>query len=363
LTVRTFVQDGIPIYLGPAITYPVMGRARPDDVLVALVEPGTVSATLGHHGEWLPVQLPDETRGWAAAWQLARWTAPPRRIVSPVGHALLGLHGPADPAKWPWDPAAYDLVKTARVEAVKLIAAGDVDGEIVNKLRALGVGFIMARLFAKFHIPRSPQSFVREVSDSAARLYEAGVRYFEVHNEPNLHAENAPEGMWVAWQNGREFGEFLIECLQMLRSRLPDAKFGWPGLSPGPDVHDSQGRPLRYDAKRFLSEAEFAAQQCDFICMHTFWREEGFAHSLQDIRDYCDRFLDKLVMVTEFSNTSPSVGKDVKAYQYVSYHQEARKLPSNLGALFAFVLSALHGYDAETWRDSPIPGIVGARRV
>jgi len=368
LALSTVLPGGMNIRSGPSLDYSIVASAEAGDKLVALGKHAEALDKLGKQDEWVPVRTSQDTSGWAAAWLLEKWSpeAPPKEepayIKSPIGHALAGIHGPADPGKWPWDVGAYDIVKQARMEAVKLLAAADIDEDVVHNLQNLGVNFIMARLFAKFEKPRSAQSFVDEVSGATQKLYDAGVRYFEVHNEPNLHHKDGPEGMWVNWQNGREFGDFLLECLSSLRTRFPTGKFGWPGLSPGDDVNDEQGKPLRYSSAQFLDEAEVAAGQCDFVCMHTYWQADGYSRSLNEIREYCKRFPGKTIVVSEFSNSSPTIKKSVKGAEYKEFYQAAKALPPNLGALISYVMSASWGYTPEAWRDSEIMGIVAKRK-
>ncbi len=359
LILHTHSSDGLRIRSGPGKQYGQIASILPGD-RVSAVDPADARAKLGRDGEWIEIRLPDGKIGWAAAQYME---VPPTFVQAPMGHALVGVHGPTDPGKWPWDGPNYDIIRAARVQAVKVLTGEDIDGSVVQRLHENGVRFVMARLFAKFPSRRTPKDFADEVTPSAARLYEAGVRYFEVHNEPNLHHRDAPEGMWVCWQNGREFGNFLLESIQLLRQRLPEALFGWPGVSPGQDISLPDGRPLRYHSERFEKEAEFAMQQCDFICLHTYWGADGspYTRSLRDIRRYAERFPNKVIFASEFSNSSPQVSKDIKAQEYARFYAEARNLPPNVGGLFSFVLSASAGFPYETWRDSPIPHAVGAR--
>ena len=47
-------------------------------------------------------------------------------------------------------------------------------------------------------------------------FYSRGVRYFEVHNEPNL----VPEGWTQSWSDGQSFGAWFLDVVNRLR-RLP----------------------------------------------------------------------------------------------------------------------------------------------
>ncbi len=355
LYLRTTSETGQYVRSGQGTHYPPIASVFPWDRLEVVGSPAAARALVGQRGKWIQVRIPSGLVGWAGSYYLEIM---PPYYVWPGGHALVGLHGPADPGEWPWDEEAFLVIRKARIQAVKLLAAGDIGSRVVNRLRQEGVVFIMARLFAKFNEPRTPQSFVAEVGDAVVRLYNNGVRYFEVHNEPNLHTPDSPEGMWVAWQNGREFGQFFLDAVALLKNLTPGAQFGFPGVSPGPDEPG-----VRMSSEAFLAQADSAIRRADFVCMHTYWGADGstYMDSIRKVRAFCDRYPNKLVFVTEFSNTHPQVGKDLKGREYARLYSEARKLPPNLGALFSYVLSALTGYEGERWKGSPIPDLVGQR--
>jgi hypothetical protein len=358
LTLRTTEADGLRIRSGPGTEHERLSAIRPWDRVEA-VNPNDARIKLGKQDQWIEVRTESSETGWAAAWFMEEAA---KTYVFPFGHAMAGLHGPADPAAWAWTQDTYNLIQETGVKAVKILSAGDIGGEQVAKLKGLGAEFIMARLFAKFASRKTPDEFFNEVQGATDRLYQAGVRWFEVHNEPNLHHKDGPEGMWVMWQNGGEFSGFFHKMLELLRKRYPDAMFGWPGLSPGFDFsHD--GKQIRYDSARFEAEAHDAMEAADFICIHTYWGADGspYTRSLEDLRRYAERFPDKAIIASEFSNSSPSIDKQVKGEEYVRFFQEAKSLPENVGALFSYIISASWGYTAETWKDSPIPGLVARR--
>ena len=121
--------------------------------------------------------------------------------------------------------------------------------------------FIVTRLFfsvdAGSKTRFSPQNFVDFVMNGLTGCYQAGVRYFEVHNEPNLDIE----GMSWNWANGAEFGSWLTQVINLLKPRFPEARWGYPGLSPQPNVDafldGSAGRRqrLRLDRRALLLAA------------------------------------------------------------------------------------------------------------
>ncbi|NDJ33146.1 MAG: hypothetical protein GYB64_00625 [Chloroflexi bacterium] len=402
LLVRTIESKAQRLRSGPGTQHPAAGFLFPEEQCQVVGDPVTMRARLGTAGEWLELTTPDGTRGFAAAWRLVEVGRKPRptlpdlpadepdddeepvpvadpvkeepseerratHAVFPHGHALVGLHGPADPGAWPWDEdAPYEIITRAGIKAVKVHAWGDIDHRAVDRLKEAGVTFIMARLFGKFNEPRTPEDFLAESADATRRLFDAGVRYFEIHNEPNLHHAGGPEGMWVAWQNGREFGEFFLRCVELMKAEYGDEILcGWPGISPGPQASINPGEPpVRYDSATFLDEAEAAIRQADFVCMHTYWGADGTTYdlSIEKVRAYCERFPEQVIMVSEFSNTAPWVDKATKAREYVDFYRAAAEsLPSNCGALFSYIMQASSGFEHEIWRDTAIPAIVGQR--
>ncbi|MBN1312096.1 MAG: SH3 domain-containing protein [Anaerolineae bacterium] len=366
LYLHTTAQDGLYVRSGPGSQFRALTTIMPSQRLEPLSDPAEVKDKLGRYGEWIQIKTSQEITGWSAAWYLEEIIEP---YVWPLGHALAGLHGPAEPWSNRWDGQAYQIVQQARIEAIKLLASGALLAEgpgavtdIVNRLRTLGVRFIMARLLDTFSHPKDPEDFVETVLPAARCLFENGVKYFEVHNEPNLHTDRSPEGMWIAWQNGREFGAFFERAVELLRQELPQAYFGFPGLSSGFDIPK-----VRTNSDRFLAEADEAIRNSsDFICMHTYWGIGGtnYLNSIREIKQFCDKYYSKLVFVTEFNNGGARIGKDIKGREYALFYTEAKKLPSNLGALFSFVLSAARGdFPDEVWVNSPIARYVGERPI
>jgi hypothetical protein len=356
LILHTTADTGLNVRSGPGVQFqPIASVFRPDRLEV-VGDANQARANLGKSGQWIQIRTPKGVVGYAGA---AFLEVMPPYYIWPVGHSLVGLHGPADPGEWAWDEGAYETVRTAKIQAVKLLAGDSITGNVVTRLRQReGVKFVMARLFVKITQPMTAQQFVNQCIDAATRLYDSGVRYFEVHNEPNLHTKDSPEGMWINWQNGSDFGRFFLEVVTIMKRSLPAAQFGFPGVSPGVDVPN-----VRVSSDVFLQQADSALRRADFVCMHTYWGGDGsnFMNSVAQVRKFCDTYPSQLVFVTEFSNSSPNIGKDVKAREYAQFYTEAHKLNPNLGGLFSYVLSSSGGYQAETWKGSQIPVTVGGR--
>jgi hypothetical protein len=270
---------------------------------------------------------------------------------------LVGLHGRADGRM---QEADWQVVATARIEALKLLSMANPDD--VLRARAINPSmFIIVRLFADFH-RRSVNSrdFVDWLMPEIAAYFQRGVRYFEVHNEPNL----VIEGLGTSWRNGMEFASWFGDVYHRIKSVFPQAQLGFPGLSPG---HTMQG--IRQDMVAFLVQAQEACRLADWIGAHAYWSSEaemGSRHGGLAYLDVQERHPNKPLLVTEFSNNNRTTDKAVKGAHYVRYYESLR--PAGVLAAFAFVVSGSHpDFAHETWRAedgtlAPIAALVGARK-
>lgn len=334
--------------LGPESDVDAKGRTwrqiRTDDGLVAW-------APASENGERYLAEAPP---GAAPAGGVA-----PGVDIRPLAKCLTGV-GMANPQLLSTSELA--AVAASRVEAFKLLTLADPDEnrQLVRDLLHVRQGlFLVARLFFQIDLdnkPRfSPQIFVETVLSGLNALYESGVRYFEVHNEPN----HPNEGMGWNWNGGAEFGAWFGQTVDILRQRFPDGKFGFPGLSPQPNVPD------------FLDGAAPFVARADWVGVHCYWQtvdQPPFPMVADNAgmywRGFQARFPDKLLMITEFSNNSASVNLADKGRQYARYFQLLRGEPS-LGAAFAFALN-WPGQDVnrEGWvfegQTTMIPAALGA---
>lgn len=271
---------------------------------------------------------------------------------SPSGSTLHGAHGDA---RGSMSDDAWRAFDTAGMQAIKLLSTAD-DATLQQASRR-GV-FVMTRLFDTFvegdGTPRmiTPSAFVHHTFDDASRHYDAGVRHFEVHNEPNLWVEAGR-----SWHNGAQFGQWLLEVVAQYRALLPDARFGWPGLSPGWSVPG-----VRMNSREFLAAAKPAAAAMDFVCLHSYWLDrammEGDPFGGQNHVHYAREFPDRDLYVTEFANVQELhlQPPEAKAAQYADYY---RALPSQVRAAFAFVLDAAPGdWPEQVWARSGIAAAI-----
>ena len=192
---------------------------------------------------WRQVRTSDNQLGWVAVKigsdaMVSTDTPAPVQVTSavPWGKCLTGL-GMGNPQ--PLTSGQLLLVSKAKLESFKTLTLPDPDEnkQLIAQLKKIRADmFITTRLFFSVDVGNkrrfSPRDFVDFVNNGLNACYQAGVRYFEIHNEPNLEIE----GMNWNWATGAEFGSWLQQTLNLLRSRFPDAKWGYPGLSPQPNV-------------------------------------------------------------------------------------------------------------------------------
>ncbi len=289
-------------------------------------------------------------------------TPPPAPVsVVPWGKCFAGL-GMGNPQ--PLTAGQLKLIGDAKLEAFKILTLPDpgLNQQLIGQLKKIRQDmFIVARLFFSVDLnsktPFSAQNFVDFCMNGVSSCYQAGVRYFEVHNEPNL----PQEGMGWNWNSGADFGAWLQQVLNILRPQFPEAKFGYPGLSP------QSNNP--YDVEAFLNGSSAAANACDWIGVHCYWQTaNGPDHPMTGADDgmywrgrFRQRFPNQLLMITEFSNNSAGALPDVKGAQYADYIKLLRN-EFNLGAAFGFALN-WPGQDNnhEGWEGSAIPGSFLAR--
>jgi murein DD-endopeptidase MepM/ murein hydrolase activator NlpD len=256
------------------------------------------------------------------------------------GRCLVGLNARDDGT---FTQADYDVVSQARLEAVKVEENTSVQD--IARLKQLNSSlFVMARLH--YNLPQEkvdPAAWLARIQPDMQRLYQAGVRYFEVHKSPNLQSE----GWNYSWHSGGGFGRWWMDICSALRDRFPEAKLGFPGVSPGGQVDG-----WRLDAGTFLEQADEAILSADWVGVNCYWTSEDEMQSETGGRYYRAirrRYPDKLLFLTEFSNVNELENLGVKGRQYVDYYREIRDYPG-IGAAFANVMSARSAYGKQRWR-------------
>lgn len=204
----------------------------------------------------------------------------------------------------------------------------------VQKIKSKNPGAaLLARIFFSVgNTPFTPQNFVDFSANGTSAAYGQGILDFEVHNEPNLSQESAG-----TWTNGVGFGNWLKSTLQLLRSRYPNARFWFPGLSP----NDA--------APQFIADAlsTGVGPMLYGYCFHSYWYSEtgGTWNMVDETGGFSWKKLWRMLppaeqakptWVSEFSNNSAAVPPYTKGQQYKKY----RTLLSQNGVKYAssFVL-------------------------
>ncbi|MCZ7543990.1 MAG: M23 family metallopeptidase [Anaerolineae bacterium] len=362
--------DVLRVRAEPNTESAILGLVTPGDALAPLAPDAVILWDLYQPGAWIKVQTPTTLEGYCYAEFLEIVGVPPEVPPLPVGRFVAGLHGRAD---GPMQEPDFTAVEVSKVEAVKL-TTNALPADVTRLRKTNPDMFVVVRLFESFSTPAGPRKITAEEfankfrpnppgqsPTDLQRFYEMGVQYYEVHNEPNLTNEGF--GQTGSWNSGAAFAAWYLAVIDRLRAWFPDARWGFPGLSPGDVV---PGRPMAmWD---FLDECEDAIAASDWLGVHQYFKdfaemEDGFN---QIVKRYRRRWPDKLLMVTEFSNPIKGVPKMVKGQQYVTYYRMAEEVPG-LGAAFAYVVSAsAPEFQDETWREesgaiTPIPEAVSKR--
>ena len=258
------------------------------------------------------------------------------------GKCLIGAHGRIGGGLNEDD---LRVIEEARLEA--LVVELSESDETIARLRELQPAiFFMARLETDFSDDQiSPKRFVSMVQKGMEVLYRQDVRYFEVAPNPNLQGA----GWKRSWPDGAGFGTWFQDVTDRLRERFPDAKLGFPGLSPGRGVPGK-----REEQYHFLEGADAAILGADWVGLNIYWTTANDMEQLsegQAYEEYRLRYPDKLLFVTEFGNAAENLPSTTKANQYLEFYRQLRAR-SGIGAAFAFAISANEGHTNLVWRSS-----------
>jgi murein DD-endopeptidase MepM/ murein hydrolase activator NlpD len=251
------------------------------------------------------------------------------------------------------------VVKTAQIEAVK-IRENTPSDDIAHLRQIIPNIFIMVRTaYDLGQVKVTPQEWVGRMSPEIGRLYQLGIHYFEIHQSPNLQMY----GWNYSWHSGFEFSRWWMDIAGLLRDPFPEAKFGFPGVSPGGQVSGQ-----RLDANIFLEQADEGVNAADWIGVNCFWSNEtemslpskGAYHEY-----FRERFPDKLLFITEFANVNEMTNPYVKGKEYVKFYQNLRNQPG-IGVAFSQIMSSPWGHGTMRWRTengelTQIPYRVGRR--
>ncbi|HLF26527.1 MAG TPA: SH3 domain-containing protein [Anaerolineae bacterium] len=314
------------------------------------------------------------------------------------GVCLAGM-GNSDANTW-HEPTFQDAIKAARLESIKLAPLSDKEkmNRVYNWLRAQGIAFVMVRLtwkpnpmWADFQpaarMTAAINSFVETARDQIEFAYANGVRYFEVHNEPNITpnpTDPIGDGLGSAWLGPSEFAEWFSRVADQLRQIRRDIYLGFPGLAPrgsefadfGGGLIKVNGQPLVWNTDKWLSSCKAVIdEKADWIGVHCYWQFDGGGlYGIENPdsggmywRRYKTRFPGKLLFITEFSNNGAQIPYADKGRQYGKYIGLLRREKS-IGAAFAYSIYWASDPNREGWvtvtgegkfRIIEIPGAMG----
>lgn len=267
--------------------------------------------------------------------------------ISPTAEALSGV-GMGNLAVL--TSPELDCLRIGKVHAFKALTLQHPpnNAALVDQVRSVNPDiFIMARLMfpsdsdnkTKF----TPQQFVDYVLPPALVMYDKGVEYYEIHNEPNLFIE----GWSWNWVNGIAFGNWFNEVCAILRNSMPNAKFGFPGLSPQAD------RTLWCEASnQFYLDAKDAINAADWLGVHSYWQDRGTGYWQMDSTDggmywkvIQSMYPNKPLYLTEYSCNNPNISDSDKGKMYAEYIEKLQ----GIQVAFSFCLSWVNDPSKESW--------------
>ncbi|MEJ2488128.1 MAG: M23 family metallopeptidase, partial [Anaerolineales bacterium] len=171
----------------------------------------------------------------------------------------------------------FNVADQARIEAARIY--NHTSARTIQRLRQINPEmFFLARMTHAFDNGRiSGKQWAEAMKSDFNRLFEQGVHYFEIQYAPNL----AQFGWRTAWTSGEEFAGWWMDAVANLGKSFPEARFGFPGISPGEQVPGK-----RMDAEVFMDGADQAMVRADWLGVHCFWRAEGEMNARSNGRYY-----------------------------------------------------------------------------
>jgi len=265
-----------------------------------------------------------------------------------VEGCLVGIHARND---YHLAQADLDMIRIARLEAVKFLSFTDpIEAHRVRRINP--DIFIMVRLFSgelDSGKMQTPIDFVEKRGSEIKGWLAQGVKDFEITNEPNLLCKKY--GLFCSPES---FCIWLERVLTLLREQFPQAKFGFPGLSP----------PI--DDFLWLDGCSSAIGKADWLGLHTYWRSwDEFHFWSKRYELYHERFPEKTIIVSEFSN--PTLGPEGEAIeQYLEFYKMLREVPYIKAAMSFIQSSPDPRWAREAWRNEdgtfkPIVEAIGNR--
>lgn len=264
----------------------------------------------------------------------------------PVTSFLVGVHGRND---FEYHPTDYDLLRTGRIQMVKMMT--NTDHNVFAKLRhELGLELITRLYGSGFNTGGhpAPENFVAEMEPVIDQL-RPYCSMFEIHNEPNhLHGI---EGWGDSDEHGRDFNQWYLRTLKLLKFLFPDLLFGFPGLAvPHRDLE-------------WLQICTESINKSDFLSVHCYWQnptgtENNHLNDFWGLRfkHYGHEHPTKAIHITEAGNSNKQGGypldEETMAREIHDWMHEVSKHPYVKSAA-PFIMSSpdpTWDQDGFTWR-------------
>ncbi len=319
----------------------VIGSIPPQAALMVMSSP---------QGEFTPIRIASRTLIPVGQMSLEQVE---RAEPATFGQARIGLHASADPIISEAEHQEFAALKPGIIKVLSFHRAED----IRRLARAHPDAKWIVRAFLSFGERNiSPAQFVKDTLPDVQRaLNELNGRQVvvELHNEPNLVAE----GLTHSWRDGATFATWFLDVLNRYRKALPNAKFIYPGLSPGTTV---TGKKI--DHIQFLETSREAVTAADGLGVHLYWSYVyPMRRSLEVLDDYISRFRNTPIWITEASNNKGETPAAQKAAEYLLFWHNLQSRPIVQGVTY-FVASASNpAFADEVWVGRGIGQIVGAR--
>jgi hypothetical protein len=219
--------------------------------------PPPPAAGTGPAGSGVTVLTPGNAGTSSSGGAASGWAPPFHAAMRGVGSSAGG-----------WAPEAQhvDICKRNNIEVVLVVAYEPGQAaKTIQPLRAVGVKHFILRA-AIHEAVSTPQRFV-EITAPILKEYAQAIGntndlLIAIHNEVNL----VQEGWTKAWKDGAEFANWWQAVAGSYRQLFPDAKMGFPALSPGGDVPN-----IRLNEETFIRQATAAVDAADWIGVHYYW--------------------------------------------------------------------------------------------
>ncbi len=326
-------------------------RASPqrDATKIGFVPAGTpISVTGPAKGEYTPVRVRDD---------LLKPPIADDEVSDPdsqtIGRVRIGLHASADP---PISEAEHEEFAALRPSIIKVLSFHSAE-DIRRLAKAHPEAQFIVRAFLSFSGRNiSPGKFLEYTLGDVRRSLDQlqGRRVLvELHNEPNL----AEEGLGSSWSDGATFSVWWRELLKRYRQALPNARFIFPGLTPGTTVTG-----VKLDHIQFLEASRAAVEAADGLGIHVYWSDvHSMAKALDQVDDYISRFRSRNMWITEASRKGRGLPANLMAQEYLRFWRELQNRPVIQGVTY-FVASASNPkFASEVWVGKDIGRLVGRR--